>query len=235
MKINDTDIRVFNAKQLAVGYEPPSTSVSVELFEGGLLPSETETYTPLSNIKVEIYFRGQTRNEIQRYVSDFNAALQKGVTLTLDGYERKFRGYMTTNTLSKTITKTRYTAEFSFTGYWFSELVTLKWQGVNEAKFEAAGNRWSPCKISITALEYVEVLKINGFSDELTVNIIPKGATVVIDSTKGFVTMDGANKFKDVSGMMEFPFLKTGEEKEHHLIFSDKNILVTLEYNPMWL
>ena len=113
--------------------------------------------------------------------------------------------------------------------------MTLTWQEVHEAKFEAAGNRWSPCKLSITALEYIEVLKINGFSDELTINAIPRGATVVIDSTKGFITMDGANKFGDVDGMMEFPFLKTGEDREHHLIFSDKNIIVTLEYNPMWL
>ena len=48
-------------------------------------------------------------------------------------------------------------------------------------------------------------------------------------------TIDGENKFKDVEGMMEFPFLKTGEAKSHHLIFSDKNAIVTIEYNPMWL
>lgn len=46
--------------------------------------------------------------------------------------------------------------------------------------------------------------------------------------------MDGENKFKDVS-LMEFPYLTTGQEKEHHLIFSDNNALVTLQYKPMWL
>lgn len=44
--------------------------------------------------------------------------------------------------------------------------------------------------------------------------------------------MDGENKFKDVS-LMEFPYLTTGQEKEHHLIFSDNNALVTLQYKPM--
>lgn len=235
MKINTTDIRIFNAKQLTVTYEPPSTAVSVELFEGGLMPSESETYTPLSNVTVGVLFRGETRNEIQRYVSDFNAALQKGVTLTLDGYERKFKGYMTANTLSKTITKSRYTGEFKFTGYWFSDEVRIQWENTNEMEFEVFGNRWTPCKLTITALEYIEELKINGFSDEITIKTIPRGETVVIDSVKGFVTIDGANKFKDVDGMMEFPFLKTGEDKVRHLIFSDKNTIVTLEYNPMWL
>ena len=138
MQINNTDIRTFNAKQLKVSYTPPSTAVSVELFDGALTPSESETYTPLSELTVEIYFRGQTRNEIQRYVSNFNAMLQKGVILTLDGYERKFKAYMKGNTLNKTITGTRYKAEFTFTGYWFSDTVTLAWQEVHEAKFEVS-------------------------------------------------------------------------------------------------
>lgn len=235
MQINNTDIRVFSAKQLTVDFEPPATVVGVDMFDGALLPLESETYTPLSIVTVGVLFRGSTRNEIQRYVSDFNAALQKGVTLTLDGYERRFKGYMTANTLNKTITKGRYTAEFTFTGYWFSEAVLLTWQDTHEMKFEVTGNRWTPCKLTITALEYIEVLKINGFSDEITINTIPRGSAVVIDGEKGFITMDGANKFRDVEGMMEFPFLKTGEEKNNHLIFSDKNALVTLEYNPMWL
>lgn len=235
MQINNTDIRIFSAKQLTVDFEPPATVVGVDMFDGALLPSESETYTPLSGVTVGMLFRGSTRNEIQRYVSDFNAALQKGVTLTLDGYERRFRGYMTANTLSKTITKGRYTAEFTFAGYWFSDEVSLVWQDTNEMKFEVAGNRWTPCKVIITALEYIEELKINGFSDEIIIETIPRGSTVIIDGAKGFITMDGANKFGDVKGMMEFPFLKTGEDKNHHLVFSDKNALVTLEYNPMWL
>ena len=89
--------------------------------------------------------------------------------------------------------------------------------------------------MTITATEYIEEMRINGFSDEIIIHTIPRGATVIIDGEKGFVTIDGENKFKDVEGMMEFPFLKTGDAKSHHLIFSDKNAIVTIEYNPMWL
>ena len=91
MKINETDIRTFNAKQLNVAYTLPSTAVSVDMFDGALIPSEGETYTPLSGVTVGVLFRGRNRNEVQQYVSDFNAMLQKGVALTLDGYERHFR------------------------------------------------------------------------------------------------------------------------------------------------
>lgn len=81
---------------------------------------------------------------------------------------------------------------------------------------------------------YIETMKINGLSDEITIKTIPRGATVVIDGETGFVTMDGENKFKDVE-MFEFPYLKTGKDKEHHIIFSDKNAIVTIQYKPMWL
>lgn len=235
MKIDDTDIRSFDAKQLAVEFEPPQTNVTVEMFEGALTPSESESYIPLSGVKVTILFRGRNRDEIQRHVSDFNAELQKGVILTLDGYSRHFKGYMTGNTLSKTIVKERYTAEFTFTGYWFSDEVTLIWQQEHEMIFEAAGNRWTPCKVTITALEYIEELKINGFaSGEIRVNTIPRGATVIIDGETGFVTMNGENKFGDTY-LMEFPYLTTGTGKKHHLIFSDDNTIVALQYKPMWL
>jgi hypothetical protein len=235
MKIDSTDIREFDARQLTVVFEPPQTAVNYDMYEGALIPSEGETYTPLSGVTVGVLFRGETRDEIMQHVSDFHAELQKGVVLTLDGYRRKFMGFMTTNTLNKTITKRRYTAEFTFAGYWFSDEVTISWQEVHEAVFDTIGNRWTPCRISITAVEYIEEMRINGFSDEIIIHTIPRGSTVVIDSKKGFVTMDGANKFADVEGMMEFPFLKTGKDKNHHLIFSDKNAIVTLQYNPMWL
>lgn len=159
MKIDSIDIRSFDAKQLTVDFEPPQTGVTVEMFDGALIPSESETYTPLSGLTVTVLFRGKDRDEVQKHVSDFNAELQKGVVLTLDGYSRHFKAYMTGNSLSKTITKTRYTAEFKFTGYWFSDEVSLNWQGAYEAIFEAQGNRATPCRLTITATEYIEQLK----------------------------------------------------------------------------
>lgn len=179
-------------------------------------------------------FRGKDRDEVMTHISDFNALLQKGVVLTLDGYRRKFKGFMTANAPEKTISKERYKSSFKFTGYWFSDDVTISWQEKNEIIFETKGNRWTPCRLTITALEYIETMKINGLSDEITIKTIPRGATVVIDGETGFVTMDGENKFKDVE-MFEFPYLKTGKDKEHHIIFSDKNAIVTIQYKPMWL
>lgn len=162
MKIDSTDIREFDAKQLSVEFTPPQTTVTVDMFEGALIPSESETYTPLSGITVEVLFRGKDRDEVMTHISDFNALLQKGVVLTLDGYRRKFKGFMTANAPEKTISKERYKSSFKFTGYWFSDDVTISWQEKNEIIFETKGNRWTPCRLTITALEYIETMKING-------------------------------------------------------------------------
>ena len=44
MKIDETDIRTYSAKQLTVDYTLPSTAVSVDMFDGALIPSEGETH-----------------------------------------------------------------------------------------------------------------------------------------------------------------------------------------------
>lgn len=188
----------------------------------------TDLTNPYQNVLVGIDYLSEL---IERYgtIQDALAAYNYGE----QGAKQHL--YMTGNSLSKTITKTRYTAEFKFTGYWFSDEVSLNWQGAYEAIFEAQGNRATPCRLTITATEYIEQLRINGLScGEIIIDTIPRGATVIIDGETGFATMDGENKFKDVS-LMEFPYLTTGQEKEHHLIFSDNNALVTLQYKPMWL
>ena len=62
MKIDSIDIRSFDAKQLTVDFEPPQTGVTVEMFDGALIPSESETYTPLSGLTVTVLFRGKDRD-----------------------------------------------------------------------------------------------------------------------------------------------------------------------------
>lgn len=234
MKIGNQDIRRFAAKQLTVDIEPPKTQVKVELPDGALMPSETETYTPLANIKVGVLFRGETRNEIVKNVSDFNALLQRGRLLTLDGYERKFMGFMQDNSLEKTITAKRYMASFNFSGYWQSDEVELEFINTHVAEFDAAGNKETPCKITIIALESMAELTINGFDDEIMISSITRGKEIIIDGIKGIVTEDGVNKFNDVD-LWQYPYLKVGENKSHSIIFSSNKLLVKISYNPLWV
>lgn len=234
MKIADTDIRKFHAKQLTVDFLPPPTVVGVEMYKGAFLPSENDTDTPLSPVSIGIYFRGETRDEIFENISNLTALLQHGTPLTLDGYRRKFMAYLKGSSVEKTTSKKRYKATFDFDGYWFSNEVTLQFDKVCEFSFDAIGNRPTPCVISIVALAYTEELKITGFSDEIIIENINKGENVVIDGEQGTVMLDGKNKFDDVT-LWEFPYLKVGEEKRHDIVVSSDKMMVTIKYKPMWM
>lgn len=234
MKIAETDIREFHAKQLTVDFAPPPTVVDVEMYQGAFLPSENETDTPLSSISVGIYFRGETRDEIFENISNVTALLQQGTPLTLDGYRRKFMAYLKSNSVEKTTSKKRYKATFDFDGYWFSDEVSLHFDEVCEFSFDVTGNRPTPCIISIVALAYVEELKITGFSDEITITNINKGENVVIDGEQGTVMLDGKNKFIDVT-LWEFPYLKVGKDKRHNIVVSSNDMMVAIRYKPMWM
>lgn len=86
----------------------------------------------------------------------------------------------------------------------------------------------------------IDSIDIRSFdAKQLTVDFEPPQTGVTVEMFDGALIPSesetyGENKFKDVS-LMEFPYLTTGQEKEHHLIFSDNNALVTLQYKPMWL
>lgn len=71
MKIDSTDIREFDAKQLSVEFTPPQTTVTVDMFEGALIPSESETYTPLSGITVAVMKNGE-KVQCYGYYNDCN-------------------------------------------------------------------------------------------------------------------------------------------------------------------
>jgi len=85
MKIDSIDIRSFDAKQLTVDFEPPQTGVTVEMFDGALIPSESETYTPLSGLTVTVLFRGKDRDEVQKHVSDSMQSCRKVLSLHWTG------------------------------------------------------------------------------------------------------------------------------------------------------
>lgn len=67
--------------------------------------------------------------------------------------------------------------------------------------------------------------------DDIIVESLAAGKTVVIDAKTGLVTIDGANAFDKVD-LWAFPVLKSGETA---LTFSDTNARVTIKYTPMWI
>lgn len=232
MKVNNTDIRKYDAKQLTVDIQPPSIYANHEWIDGAAIPTEFETEVKMGHLKLSIYFKGESRNNIIRTASEFMRNFTKSCDLELDGYKGKYRGFMTANDYNKTIAKDRYVLNLEFDGFFYDEELEIVIDGKTTASFYKLGSRNAPCIVEIHAKSALTNYTIGGFGDsDIVVESLEKGKTVVIDGNAGLVTIDGANAFETVN-LWEFPKLV---KEETTLTFSSAEAEVKIRYMPMWI
>ena len=152
--------------------------------------------------------------------------------MELDGYKGKYRGFLTTDDFEKTITNKRYKINLEFDGYFYDDEIAVTFDGVTSGSFYMVGSRKTPCIVEIYAKSALTNYVIKGMGDDdITVQSLASGKTVIIDGIKGVVTISGANAFDKVS-LWEFPSIKTGGTA---LILSNNRARVKIRYHPMWI
>ena len=232
MKVNGIDARKYNAKQLTVEIQPPAVAVNYEWMTGALQPTEFETDVTMGHLKMCVYFRGRDRNGIIRTMSEFMANFTTACDLELDGYKGKYRGFLTTDDFEKTITNKRYKINLEFDGYFYDDEIAVTFDGVTFGSFYMFGSRKTPCILEVYARSALTDYVIKGLGDDdITVQSLAGGETVIIDGIRGIVTISGANAF-DVVSLWEFPMIKSGGTS---LTFSSNKARVTVRYHPMWI
>lgn len=232
MKINGTDIRVYNAKQLTADVQPPSIINNYEWLSGATLPTELDTDIQMGHLKLAIYFKGKDRNSIIRSASEFMMNFIKPCRLELDGYKGTYIGFITSNDYEKKNAKQRYVVNVEFDGFFVDDDLSITFDGKTSASFYKAGTRDAPCIVEVYAKSTLTNYTIAGLGDDdIIIESLAAGKTVVIDAKTGLVTIDGANAFDKVN-MWTFPVLKTGETA---LTFSNTKARVTIRYTPMWI
>ncbi len=232
MKVNNVDIRKYDAKQLTVDVQPPSISVNYEWITGAALPTEFETEVQMGHLKLSIYFKGKDRNNIIRAASEFMSNFTKACKMELDGYKGTYIGFITSNDYEKKNVKQRYVVNLEFDGFFVDDDLSITFDGKTSASFYKVGTRDAPCVVEIYAKSTLTNYTIAGLGDDdIIIESLTAGKTVVIDAKTGLVTIDGANAFDKVN-MWTFPVLKTGETA---LKFSDTKARVTIRYTPMWI
>lgn len=232
MKVNGIDARKFNANQLTVEIQPPVVAVNYEWMTGALQPTEFETDVTMGHLKMCVYFRGRDRNSIIRMMSEFMSNFTTACDLELDGYKGKYRGFLTADDFEKTITNKRYKINLEFDGYFYDDEIAVTFDGVTFGSFYMFGSRKTPCILEVYARSALTDYVIKGLGDDdITVQSLAGGETVIIDGIRGIVTISGANAF-DVVSLWEFPFIKPGGTV---LEFSDDSARVKIRYHPMWI
>lgn len=232
MKVNGIDARKYNAKQLTIEIQPPGIAVNHEWLTGALLPTEFKTDVKMGHLKMCVYFKGRDRNSIIRTMSEFMSNFSAACDLELDGYKGKYRGFLTADDFEKTITKRRYKINLEFGGYFYDDEIAVTFDGVTSGKFVMVGSRRAPCIVEVYAKSALTNYVVKGLGDDdIMIQSLAGGKTVIIDGIKGTVTVSGENAFGNVS-LWEFPSIKVGEIS---LMFSNDKAKVTVRYHPMWV
>ena len=231
MKINGIDIRKYDAKQLTADVQPPSIVNNYEWLSGATLPTELETDVQMGHLKLSIYFKGKDRNNIIRAASEFMSNFTKACKMELDGYKGTYIGFITSNDYEKKNVKQRYVVNLEFDGFFVDDDLSITFDGKTSTSFYKVGTRDAPCVVEVYAKSTLTNYTINGLGEDIVVESLAAGKTVVIDAKTGLVTIDGANAFDKVD-LWEFPVLKAGETA---LTFSNTKARVTVRYTPMWI
>lgn len=200
MKINGIDIKKYDAKQLTADVQPPSFSNSYEWLTSAALPTEFETDVQMGHLKLSIYFKGKDRNNIIRAASEFMSNFTKACKLELDGYKGTYIGFITTNDYEKKNVKQRYIVNLEFDGFFVDDDLSITFDGKTSASFYKVGTRDAPCVVEIYAKSTLTNYTIAGLGeDDIIIESLAAGKTVVIDAKTGLVTIDGANAFDKAS------------------------------------
>ena len=190
----------------------------------------------------DFYIAKITQNDATGYVAGTPVKLARAIKakvdekwtckMELDGYKGTYIGFITTNDYEKKNVKQRYIVNLEFDGFFVDDDLSITFDGKTSASFYKVGTRDAPCVVEVYAKSALTNYTIAGLGeDDIIIESLAAGKTVVIDTKTGLVTIDGANAFDKVN-MWTFPVLKTGETA---LTFSNTKARVTIRYTPMWI
>lgn len=227
MKIGTHNAKDYGAKQLTVEFQLPQTGSSYEWPDGFSEPIDLPTTQKCGSVKAVILFKGRSRNEIMRNISDFCGLFDGPQKVELDGYQGWYLGRLQKSTVAKTVNGTAYKLTIELDGYMVGEEEAV--EATQGLPITRKGSRRRPCTVEITTPEDAQLVTLRGFAKEIAVKNLTAGVTVTI-SADGLVLENGNNKMQDVE-MKAFPIL----EEETTLTWEPAAAAVVVRYIPAWM
>ena len=178
-----------------------------------------------------MYFRGKDRNSLIRKMSAFLENFTKSSVLEVDGYKGRFKAYTASSDYSKMKVKTRYKLNIVLDGYFFDDELNLEYDGITQTTIDRQGTRKAPAIIEVYAKKALKNYTISGFEDDIIVEQLAAGQTIIIDGEEGRITNNGADAFGSVD-LWKFPAIT---QQQTALKFSNADAVVRIRYKPMWI
>ena len=211
MKINNTDISAYCAKQFNVEYEHAAQSNGAQWSAGALLPFLGRNRDGFSNLTITLLVKsanGRDREEIKRNCSDILALLTGPVTIELDGFETKYRAILQSHTETERSIRQYHLLKLTFLGYEFG--LTRSYTGTGSVTVNNPGNMRSPVVLSITPSAAKTELIIEGFGlDDIVIRNAAANVAIVVDGNDGSVSVGGSSIMSRVD-MWDLPAVGHG-------------------------
>lgn len=232
MLINGIDISIYGGIQLQTDIQNSKRYSKYELLINGDKPILLGKEEKLKIIKVEILFKGESRDQILDNISNLVSKLDGIVDLKLEGYSKNYKVILINDVIQKKKSKRKYKLLLEFEGFSVMDEVIEVMDRVTNKTINVLGNKVTEAIVEITPTNEISDITLEGLADDpIIIKKLKANKTVVVDGELQKVTVDGVNKYGDTD-MWDFPRLIPGE---NNIQVSRNNCNITIKYKPRFI
>ena len=235
MKINNTDISAFSAKQFTFETGHNSLTNASEWAAGSAVPYFARNDIGFASYTLTLVVKGQNRQEIMRNCSDILALLTGPVDLTVDGFSHKYKVVLDGFSHTERAQRTYHLLTLEFHGYEYGATVTE--EGETSITIVNPGNLVSPAIVTVTPQADITSVTLSGICRnsrtgegiDVVIPDLEEGKPVILDGVSGLTTQDGDPK--NVT-MWTLPTLLPGS---NIVTCNNAFVTVTVECIPLYI
>ncbi len=211
MRINNTDISAYNAKQRTIAVNSHNKLQNdSEWLPGSSVPYLSVLKTGMKDLTVTLWVYGAGRNDIVANCSSIIASMMNPSDFIFDGYPHKFRGVLQSVKQTEKSVDRFHILELGLSGYEYGDDVTVS--GYGTIIIQNPGNIVSPGIVEVTPSVGASSIQLTGICRDsylgtdlpCTIKTLTTGNTVRLDAIAGIVTENGSPKDVDLWTLPSF-------------------------------
>lgn len=236
MIINDVDIGQFSARQWNVKIGHHELKNESQWVQGSLTPAFFRNFYGFKEIEVSILVKGNDREEILYYRGKILSLLMESATLTLDGFQHKFKVILNKSSVSEDSIRRFHLLSLSFIGYEYGERQRKTVEGKAQLCVYNEGTACTPVKLELMPTFGLPEITVNGVcknqytgeDESVIIKNLTTGKPVVFDGEAGLLTEEGLLKEAE---FWSLPYLTPGINE---IVLSSDKVNLSVEWKPRY-
>lgn len=229
MKINNKDLDELGIEVLDYTIGSVEIENRDQWTDGRLTPYLDNQFFKYRPVSLVLLIDRPTDSQAEKDISRLTR-LSSQALIEFDNIDIKRKGVLETIT-SERITPGIHDIEMEFKcEYGITDKVTETLPD-GTGQVDVQGTVTTPATVTLTTSESLSNIEITGLGEDLTVDSLEPGQTLVIDGKKGIVELDGNNAFEKYTSWT-FPKLEPGINE---ITTNKTGLTVEIEYITRWL